>query len=92
MRNHKTIGSWIVILWMFGVVYYAADKVLANVEHTINQTVITNVLATQQQVDAMQITWSIVDTWVITLWQVVNSGNILTNTLSWVDNWNLDLY
>lgn len=44
----KTVWSWIVIFTLFGVLYYAADNILTDVESTIDSTVKTNVVVAKR--------------------------------------------
>jgi hypothetical protein len=91
----KTIGTWIIILVVIGSTYYAADKVLTNVETTIDQTVIHNVLVTREHIDALQLSGStdeIITTWE-KLWNLMNSWSIsLSQNIAWADTGSINEY
>lgn len=88
----KTLGSRIIIITMFGTVYYAADKVLAQVEATIDATVASNVQIIRKHATDSWITSGVVNTW-MTFWQALASGDLsLTQNLSWADSWTVKSY
>lgn len=88
----KTVWSRIVILSIFGTAYYAADKVLAQVEATVDATVKSNVRIIRQHSTDSWITWAVVDTWT-SFWQALASWDLsLTKNLSGADQGNLHNY
>jgi hypothetical protein len=88
----KTIWWWIVICTIFGITYYAADKVLANVEATIEATVTTNLLVARRHIDASWLTWALIASGK-TLWQAMSWDELsLTKNVSGTDNWTLKDY
>ncbi len=88
----KTLWSRIVICTMFGIVYIAADKVLADVEATIDATVINNILVSRKHIDASGLSGSLIASWK-TLWEAMSWGDIsLSKNVSGTDNWILKDY
>ena len=77
---------------MFGITYYAADKVLADVEATIDATVTTNLLVAKKHIDASGISGDIIASWK-TLWEAMSWWDIsLSLNVSGTDNWILKEY
>lgn len=88
----KTVWSRIVICTMFGITYYAADKVLADVERTIDQTVVTNLLVAKKHLDASGLSGALIASWK-TLWEAMSWDDLsLTKNVSGTDNWILKDY
>lgn len=88
----KTVWSRIVICTMFGITYYAADKVLADVERTIDQTVVTNLLVARKHIDASWLSGALIASWK-TLWEAMSWDDLsLTKNVSGTDNWILKDY
>lgn len=88
----KTVWSRIIICTVFGVAYYAADKVLADVERTIDATVVNNLLVAKKHIDSSGLSWNMIASWK-TLWQAMASGDIsFAENVSGTDNWLLKDY